>query len=103
MVAKDEINQPTAKNILVEMFESGAEADSIVAARGLRQISDSGLIASLVQKVLTDNPDQVASYLDGKETLSRWFFGQVMRLAGGKASPAIVQKELDAQLNSLKH
>jgi aspartyl-tRNA(Asn)/glutamyl-tRNA(Gln) amidotransferase subunit B len=102
MVSKGEINQPTAKNILGEMFTNGTDVRSIVEVRGLRQISDTGQIASLVQQVLADNPKQVEEYLSGKETLSNWFFGQVMKLAAGKASPALLKDELARQLDDLK-
>jgi aspartyl-tRNA(Asn)/glutamyl-tRNA(Gln) amidotransferase subunit B len=103
MLGQGEINQPTAKGILGEMFESGADAQEIVERRGLRQVSDSGLIAGLVGEVLQANPEQVAAYLGGKEGVSRWLFGQVMRQAGGKANPGIVQQELERQLNTLKN
>jgi aspartyl-tRNA(Asn)/glutamyl-tRNA(Gln) amidotransferase subunit B len=102
MLGRGEINQPTAKSILGEMFESGAVPEEIVESRGLRQVSDAAQIAGLVAGVLQANPEQVAAYLGGKEGVSRWLFGQVMRQASGKANPAIVQQELERQLNLLK-
>ena len=72
--------------------------DEIVAERGLRQISDADVIAGLVAGALAENPEQVAAYLGGKETVSRWLFGQVMRLAKGQANPQVVQQELERQL-----
>ncbi len=98
MVARGEINQNTGKTVLGEMFQSGKTAAEIVAQRGLRQVSDAQVISALVAGVLADNPQQVASYLQGKETVSRWLFGQVMRLAKGQANPQVVQQELDRQL-----
>jgi aspartyl-tRNA(Asn)/glutamyl-tRNA(Gln) amidotransferase subunit B len=102
MAARGEINQNTAKAVLAEMFSSGKTAGQIVAARGLRQISDTGFISGLVKQVLDENPEQVASYLGGKETLSKWLFGQVMRAAKGQANPQVLQVELDRQLGALK-
>ncbi len=102
MVAKSEINNNTAKAVLAEMFTTGKKPEVIVAEKGLRQVSDAGFIAKLVSKVLTDNPDQVAAYLAGKETLAKWLFGQVMRAAQGKANPQVIQKELDHQLTKLQ-
>jgi aspartyl-tRNA(Asn)/glutamyl-tRNA(Gln) amidotransferase subunit B len=98
MVARGEINQNTGKSVLAEMFQSGKTAEEIVGARGLRQVSDADVIAGLVAGVLVDNPEQVTSYLKGKETVSRWLFGQVMHLAKGQANPQMVQQELDRQL-----
>jgi aspartyl-tRNA(Asn)/glutamyl-tRNA(Gln) amidotransferase subunit B len=102
MVARGEINQNTAKAVLAEMFQTGIDPEEIAAAHGLRQISDASAIAALVQRVLAENTGQVASYLRGKETVSRWLFGQVMRLAQGQANPQVVQRELERQLEALK-
>ncbi|MDI6696984.1 MAG: Asp-tRNA(Asn)/Glu-tRNA(Gln) amidotransferase subunit GatB [Anaerolineales bacterium] len=100
MVARGEINQNAAKTTLVEMFVGGETAQAIVAARGLRQISDADQIAQWVQRVLNENPEQVAAYYKGKATLAKWLFGQVMRLAKGRANPQTIQEELEKQLNA---
>ncbi len=101
-IAAAEINQTTAKTVLGEMFATGQSAETIIAAKNLRQISDSVFIADLVARTLAEYPDQIAAYLNGKETISRWLFGQVMRQARGQANPQIVQAELDRQLAALK-
>ena len=102
MVGRGEISQSSGKAVLVEAFHTGKQPQVIVAERGLRQISDLSAIAGLVERVLRENPEQVAAYLAGKTGLSRWLFGQVARLAGGQANPKIVQQELDRQLDELK-
>ncbi len=103
MVVRGGINQNTAKSVLAEMFQSGQPAEAIVAARGLRQISDVAQIAGLVEAVLTEHSEEVATYLAGKESVARWLFGQVMRAARGQANPQVVQQELDRQLEELKN
>ena len=102
MIGRGEINQNTAKAVLEEMFHSGRSAEEIAAERGLRQISDAGAIAALVQQVLVENKEQVSAYLSGKETISRWLFGQVMRLAEGQGNPQVIQAELKRQLFAMK-
>jgi aspartyl-tRNA(Asn)/glutamyl-tRNA(Gln) amidotransferase subunit B len=102
MVGRGSINQTTAKTILEEMFNSGRSAAEIAAERGLHQISDSGAIAALVRQVLAENEEQVAAYLNGKETISRWLFGQVMRLAKGQGNPQVIRQELEHQLSTMK-
>jgi aspartyl-tRNA(Asn)/glutamyl-tRNA(Gln) amidotransferase subunit B len=102
VLASGAINNTTAKTILAEMFSTGQPAEAIIAAQNLQQISDSSLIALLVSQVLAENPDQVASYHSGKETVARWLFGQVMRLAKGQANPHVLQAELDRQLSQLR-
>jgi aspartyl-tRNA(Asn)/glutamyl-tRNA(Gln) amidotransferase subunit B len=101
-VDKGVINQSTGKEVLVEMLESGKSAGQIIDAKGLHQISDSSLITDLVSGVLQNNPNEVQSYLAGKETLSNWLFGQVMKEAKGKANPQVVKAELQRQLDALK-
>lgn len=102
MVGDGVINISTGKIVLNEMFVSGQPADEIVKARGLAQVSDESAIAAAIEKAIADNPGQLAAYLGGKETLSKWFFGQVMKAMGGKANPAVVQKTLDEKLAELK-
>jgi aspartyl-tRNA(Asn)/glutamyl-tRNA(Gln) amidotransferase subunit B len=102
MVVRDEINQTTAKTVLAEMYASGLAAETIVAQRGLGQVSDVGAVQGWVKQALAENPDQVKTYLAGKPTISRWLFGQVMRLAHGQANPQIVQQELERQLQALR-
>jgi aspartyl-tRNA(Asn)/glutamyl-tRNA(Gln) amidotransferase subunit B len=84
------------------MYESGKSAAEIVEVRGLRQISNAEEIAETVKAVLTSNKEQVASYLGGKDGLSNWFFGQVMRETRGKANPQVVREEMDRQLSRLR-
>ncbi len=98
-LAGREINLNTAKAVLSEMLNTGKTAGQIVKERGLQQISDAGFIAGLVQQVLQSHPQELASYLGGKETLSGWFFGQVMRAAKGQANPQVLRAELDRQLS----
>ena len=84
------------------MLKTGKSAEEIVEFRGLRQISNQGQIARMVETVLKDNPDEVAAYVGGKDGLSNWFFGQVMRSAKGKTNPQVVRAELTRQLTVLK-
>jgi aspartyl-tRNA(Asn)/glutamyl-tRNA(Gln) amidotransferase subunit B len=102
MQERGELNLGTAKAVLNEMLLTGQDASGIVQARGLTQVSDSGAISTLVRQVLADHPDEVSSYLNGKETLANWFFGQVMRRAGGQGNPQVIRVELERTLRVLK-
>lgn len=99
-LAKGEVNAATAKTILVTLLEKGGSAGEIIKAQGLQQTSDKGEIAALVARALAENPAELESYRAGKETLANWFFGQVMRMAGGKANPQVVRDELARQLKA---
>ncbi|GMQ78229.1 MAG: Asp-tRNA(Asn)/Glu-tRNA(Gln) amidotransferase subunit GatB [Anaerolineae bacterium] len=93
------VNRNTAKDILAEMFNTGKEANDIVADKKLAQISDETQIGEIVADVLRENPEQLALFLSGKEQIRGWFFGQVMRAAKGKANPKMVNDALSRQLS----
>ncbi len=97
-----QINAAMGKTVLAEMFASGQPPETIIAARGLQQISDDTQLAAVVRQVLADNPDELTAYLDGKDGLLNWFFGQVMRATRGQANPAVVRQVLANELATRK-
>jgi aspartyl-tRNA(Asn)/glutamyl-tRNA(Gln) amidotransferase subunit B len=101
LVARGSITVKTAKDVFGEMYSTGDSAEAIVARKGLGQISDAQAIASAVEAVLAANPDQVASYLSGKETVAQWFVGQVMRRLQGRGSPQLIRQALAERLAAL--
>jgi Asp-tRNA(Asn)/Glu-tRNA(Gln) amidotransferase B subunit len=78
-VDEGQVNLPSAKEVLGEMFASGSRAATIVEARGLRQVSDQGHISGLVAETLKEYPNEAASYKGGKTAVSNFLFGQVMK------------------------
>lgn len=98
LVDQGVINQNTAKEVLAEMFSHGQEAEAIVRARGLAQISDETALAALVDQILAHNPEMVARYQAGEQKLRGWFVGQVMSQTQGKANPALVNQMLAQKL-----
>jgi aspartyl-tRNA(Asn)/glutamyl-tRNA(Gln) amidotransferase subunit B len=102
MVARGHLNKNTAKGVMPEMFTSGRTAAEIVAEQDLGQVSDVATISDLVKQILDRNPDQVAEYLQGKESIFVWLTGEVMRAAKGQANPQVLQSELHRQLNALR-
>lgn len=81
------VNTPTGKALLVKVQESGIAPNQIVEAEGLAQVSDTGAIQALAAEIIAANPEQVAQYQGGKESLIGWFVGQLMAKTGGKADP----------------
>jgi aspartyl-tRNA(Asn)/glutamyl-tRNA(Gln) amidotransferase subunit B len=98
LVENGTISGRTAKDVFEEMFETGKGAKAIVKAKGLEQVSDAGAIDAAVDKVLAENPDNVAAYRAGKEKVFGFFVGQVMKATGGKANPALVNEVLKKKL-----
>ena len=100
LIGRGELNNNTAKSVLAQMFTSGESAAAIVERSGLRQVSDADAVAALVQRVLAENPAQVAAYRAGKGAVLQWLFGQVMRLAKGQANPEVVKETLHQILDN---
>ena len=92
------ISGKIAKEVFSDMFETGKKPADIVEAKGLKQISDTGEIESIIDAVLADNPDQVAKAKENPK-LAGWFVGQVMQKTGGQANPAMVNQILAKKLN----
>jgi aspartyl-tRNA(Asn)/glutamyl-tRNA(Gln) amidotransferase subunit B len=87
-----------AKSVFEAMWDGAGEADQIIAARGLRQITDSGAIEQAVDAVIAANPDQAAQLQAGKDKLLGFFVGQVMKATRGKANPQQVNELLRRKL-----
>jgi aspartyl-tRNA(Asn)/glutamyl-tRNA(Gln) amidotransferase subunit B len=102
MVREEKISGKIAKAVFAEMTEQGRDPEEIVAAKGLIQITDRGVIERFVEEVFESNPRQVQEYLAGKEPLFAHFVGQVMKLSKGKANPALTNEVLRSRLDRMK-
>ena len=98
-VADNTLSRRIAKEVFEIMFESGGEADAIIEAQGLKQVSDSGAIEAVVDQIIADNPDKVAEYKSGRDKLMGWFVGQVMKASQGKVNPQMANDMLNKKLN----
>jgi aspartyl-tRNA(Asn)/glutamyl-tRNA(Gln) amidotransferase subunit B len=98
-IADNTISGKIAKEVFDAMWSGEGSADEIIEARGLRQITDSGAIESIVDAVIQAHPDQAAEYRAGKEKLLGFFVGQVMKETGGKANPGQVNQIIKDRLS----
>jgi len=98
MVKAGEVNRNTAKEVVELAFETGQSPAHIVEERGLRQISDSGELASIVAEVVAAHPEEAADFRNGNEKVLGWFVGQVMARTQGKADPKAAREMLQRQL-----
>ena len=78
--------------------EHGGDADAIIAAKGLRQISDVGAIEKIVDDVIAANDAIVAEYKAGKEKAFNALVGKAMAATKGKANPSQVNAILKRKL-----
>jgi aspartyl-tRNA(Asn)/glutamyl-tRNA(Gln) amidotransferase subunit B len=97
-VADGTLSGKMAKEVFEAMWRGEGEADAVIEARGLKQISDTGAIEKLVDEVLAANPKQVDDYRAGKQKAFNSLVGQVMKATRGKANPAQVNEILRRKL-----
>ena len=100
LIEEGKISGKQGKDVLVEMFKSGKDATTIVQEQGLVQVSDTGLIDTIIDEVMAASPQQLEQYRSGKETLFGFFVGQVMKASKGKANPKVVNDRLKAKLQA---
>ena len=93
------ISGKIAKEVFEAMWSEGKGADEIIEAKGLRQITDTSAIESAIDDVMAKTPGQLADYRSGKDKLSGFFVGQVMKATGGKANPAQLNDLLKRKLS----
>lgn len=98
-IKSNKINNNAGKKVLREMFETGKKCNEIIEDLGLVQISDSGQIEKIVDKVLSSNPQSIEDFKNGKNRALGFLVGQVMKESHGKANPQIVNKLLNEKLN----
>ena len=98
LIADETISGRIAKDVFEEMWETGKPAGQIVEDKGLKQITDTSELDGIVDKIIADNPDQVAQVQEGNQKVKGWFVGQVMKATGGKANPKLVNEILAKKL-----
>jgi len=96
------ISGKIAKEIFPEMLRSNNDPNAIVKEKNLVQISDTGEIENVIDKILSGNQKQIEEFLSGKEKVLGFFVGQIMKEMKGKANPQIVNDLLKSKLESYR-
>jgi aspartyl-tRNA(Asn)/glutamyl-tRNA(Gln) amidotransferase subunit B len=97
-IADGTISGKIAKEVFAAMWAGEGDADAIIEAKGLKQVSDAGAIEKIVDEILAANPAQVAEYRSGKDKVFGFFVGQAMKASKGKANPAQLNDILKKKL-----
>ncbi|MEQ9478266.1 MAG: Asp-tRNA(Asn)/Glu-tRNA(Gln) amidotransferase subunit GatB [Algiphilus sp.] len=92
------ISGKIAKEVFEAMMNGEGDADAVIEAKGLRQITDDSAILAVIDQVIADNPKQLEQYKGGKDRVLGFFVGQVMKATGGKANPDAVNRLLKERL-----
>ena len=98
LIKNGTISGKIAKTVFELMANGDKDPQKIVEEKGLKQESDPKALESLIEKVITENPDKVKEYKSGKEKLFGFFVGQTMKASDGKANPKLVNDILKKKL-----
>ncbi len=98
LISKGDVLSRTAKDILSEMLETGADPETIIREKDLGQISNEGEVAETVGIVIKENKKAVEDYKGGKETAIKFLVGQVMAKLRGLGNPSLIEKLLKDSL-----
>ena len=104
-IQDDTISGKGAKTVFDGLWNEAGEVDAIIAANGLKQVSDMGAIEAMVDDVIALSPKQVEQYVDAevekRGKMLGFFMGQVMKASKGSANPGQVNALLKVKLDAL--
>ena len=100
LLKKGTISNNIAKGLIVDILKTGEDAQALVEKKGLSVISDESSILPIVQKIVADNPEQVAAYKGGRDKLFGFFVGQAMKETKGRANPKTVNELIRSFLDA---
>jgi aspartyl-tRNA(Asn)/glutamyl-tRNA(Gln) amidotransferase subunit B len=98
-IADNTISGKIAKQIFDTLWENSQTADEVIDEQGLRQITDTGAIAAIIDEIIAANQKQLEQYRGGNEKVFGFFVGQIMKAMQGKGNPAEINKLLKEKLS----
>jgi len=100
LIEDNTISGKIAKDILPELIAQGGSVKELIETKGLVQISDSGELEKIIDRIMATNPKELEQYRGGKTKLLGFFVGQVMKESGGRADPKLTNQLLNQKLNA---
>ncbi|HJO48638.1 MAG TPA: Asp-tRNA(Asn)/Glu-tRNA(Gln) amidotransferase subunit GatB, partial [Candidatus Scalindua sp.] len=97
---KPTIGSSIAKDVFVEMINTGKTAPSIVKEKDLTQMDDVSELNNIVTKVIEENPKAAEDYSQGKKGALTFLIGQTMKITKGKANPKILTEIFKERLSA---
>jgi len=98
-ISDETISGKIAKDVFKAMWQGQGSADEVIEKQGLKQMTDSSAIESIIEKVIANNSAQVEQFKSGNKKLLAFFVGQVMKETQGKANPKQVNQILNEKLS----
>ncbi len=98
LIGEGKLSSRLAKDLLLKMFETGEDPETLMESGGMRLMGDEGELGKIIEAVLGANEKSVADYKKGKINALQFLLGQVMAKTKGKAAPNIAKKILEQKL-----
>jgi len=98
LIASGELSSRMAKDVLLEMADTGADPRLIINRRGMKQVFDEGAVREVVLEVVSANEKVVADYKSGKMNALQFLLGQTMTKMKGQGNPEVIRKILEEEL-----
>jgi aspartyl-tRNA(Asn)/glutamyl-tRNA(Gln) amidotransferase subunit B len=102
LVARGTISRNQAQDVLGEALRTGSRPSAIVAERGMEQVSDEGALAEVVDRILSEHPDDVDAYRTGDDKVRKkkrgYLMGEAMKALQGQGNPQVLNQLLDERL-----
>jgi aspartyl-tRNA(Asn)/glutamyl-tRNA(Gln) amidotransferase subunit B len=99
LIENGTLSSKLAKKVFKELVENGGNAEEIVKAKGLVQISDEGALLKIVTEILDANQQSIEDFKNGKDRALGFLVGQIMKATKGQANPPMVNKLLIEEMN----
>lgn len=98
------ISSKMAKTVFEAMWNGEGDADTVIETKGLKQVSDAGALAKIVDEIIANNPQQVTNYRgaaeDKRPKMLGFFVGQAMKASKGQANPQELNRILLEKLGA---
>jgi len=98
LITEGKISSKQAKDVFARIVESDESPADVANKLGIVQMSDESQILALVQEVISENPQSVIDFKNGKDRAVGFLVGQVMKKSHGKANPAMTSKMIISEL-----
>ena len=100
LIKNNTISSKQGKQVFYKVLEEHKDPKTIVKDEGMMQITDDSAIESIVNEVISENPDQAKAYDPENPRLLDYFIGQIMKKTRGKANPSIAAKLMKEKLDN---
>jgi aspartyl-tRNA(Asn)/glutamyl-tRNA(Gln) amidotransferase subunit B len=98
LIDAGEIGSANAQKLLAMMADTGTDPSHLMEEHNLGQRMDEGALMEIIRRLIEQNPDQVAQFRAGKESVIKWFVGSVMKATEGKANPAKAEETIKKEI-----